>query len=355
VFDYDKWELVESGSDTINATDRITAFYSPTVNMSGRDIRQLMAGVTYPNATFLGAPFDYDNIRWDIPPWDIESWSGQRETFEYDTDLISINFNYDTATNPTVYDVQGGAFVDGYGPEELLPGIVTDELDFNVTTADVELSFRITVNKAGYGTVYNTNPYTRTVLTRDFVSTDSIADVLFVDDASKLVTQRTQTVTTDSNGRAVIFGSSTTLTSIKLSISNLFTFTQITTNSIEVIIEGITTPTTVEITTCFGNMLLINSEYIQFTSIDLDTNTVTGLLRGRKGTITNSEIPAGTTVQSVLNRDRLPEKDWYQWWYGTAGWNIPPWNNGSWNEDYNDNTLYDSTTEAAEFLKRTIP
>lgn len=355
-FDYSKWELVESGSDTINATDRIAAFYAPTVNMSGRDIRQLMAGVTYPNATFLGAPFDYDSIRWDIPPWDIETWSGQRETFEYDTDLISPNFNYDPATNPTVYDVQGGAFADGYGPEELLPGIVTDELDFSVTTAGVDLSFRITVNKAGYGTVYNTNPYTRTVLTEDFVSTGSIADVLSVDDASKLVTVRTQTVTTDNTGRAVITGNTLTLTSVKLSISNQFTVSQgDNVNSIVLQIAGITTPTVVTVTYCFGNMLLINSEYIQFTSIDLDNNTVTGLLRGRKGTITNAEIPAGTVVQSVLDRDRLPEKDWYEWWYGTAGWNVPPWNDGGWSEGYESGTLYASTTEAAEFLKRTVP
>jgi hypothetical protein len=57
-FDYAKWELVDSGSNTINAADRIAAFYRPTINMSGRDIRQLMTGVEYPDATLLGAPFN---------------------------------------------------------------------------------------------------------------------------------------------------------------------------------------------------------------------------------------------------------------------------------------------------------
>ena len=355
-FDYAKWELVDSGSNTINAADRIAAFYRPTINMSGRDIRQLMTGVEYPDATFLGAPFNYDSIRWDIPTWDVETWSGTKETFDYDTNLTSPNFTYDPNTNPTVYDVQGGVFAQGYGPEELIPGVVTDELDLSVTTAGVELSFRISVNKAGFGTVYNTNQYTRTTLVRDFVSTDSIADVLYVDDASKLVTVRTQTVTTNSTGRAVISGSTRTLTSVKLSIPNGFTVTQDdNANTIILQIDGITTPTTITVTSCFGNMLLVDSEYIQFTSIDLDNDTVTGLLRGRKGTITNSFIASGTRVQSVLDRDRLPDNDWYKWWYGVDGWNIPPWNDGSWNEGFNNGTLYDSSTEAAEFLKRTIP
>jgi len=35
---------------------------------------------------------------------------------------------------PTVYDVQGDAFESGYGPEELVPGVVTDNLSMIVTT-----------------------------------------------------------------------------------------------------------------------------------------------------------------------------------------------------------------------------
>lgn len=354
-FDYTKWELVESGSNTINAADRVTAYYTPTVNMSGRDIRQLMTGIEYPDATFLGAPFDYDSIRWDTPKWDIETWSGTKETFQYDTDLISPSFTYDPETNPTIYDVQGGQFAQGYGPEELVPGVVTDELDFGVTTAGVDLSFRITVNKAGFGTVYNTNPYTQTILTRDFISTDSIADVLHVEDASRLVVVQSTTVMVTSGGRVLLPGNVATLTSVTLSVPNGFTVNQIGISSIELIIDGITSPTSVTVTYCLGNMLLINSEYIQFTNIDLVNNTVTGLLRGRKGTITNHEISSGTIVQSVLSRDRLPANDWNTWWYNTTGWNVGAWNIDGWNNDYNNGTLDQSTTESAEFLKRTSP
>ena len=38
------------------------------------------------------------------------------------------------ATDPTVYDVVGDPFMSGYGPEELVPGIVTDNLAMIVTT-----------------------------------------------------------------------------------------------------------------------------------------------------------------------------------------------------------------------------
>ena len=37
-------------------------------------------------------------------------------------------------TIPTVYDVQGDAFMSGYGPEELVPGVINDNLTMVVTT-----------------------------------------------------------------------------------------------------------------------------------------------------------------------------------------------------------------------------
>ena len=38
------------------------------------------------------------------------------------------------ATEPTIYDVQGDPFLSGYGPEELVPGVVTDNLTMIVTS-----------------------------------------------------------------------------------------------------------------------------------------------------------------------------------------------------------------------------
>jgi hypothetical protein len=56
-FIFGKWELLDSGNNKLNALDRIIGYYQPTVNMPGVDLTQLVTGITYPNATYLGNPF----------------------------------------------------------------------------------------------------------------------------------------------------------------------------------------------------------------------------------------------------------------------------------------------------------
>jgi hypothetical protein len=262
-----------------------------------------------------------------------------------------------------VYDITGGQFGDGYGPEELVPGLVSDLLEFNVTTntsilpPGEFLNFRVQVTQYGVGTVWNTNPFTQTFLTQDFVSTGSIADVIYVDDASKLVSTTTVSETTNSSGEVTIgdvpFNEITTPVTIDL--PNAFTVTPVAGGFIKITISGITTPTSVNVTISTGNMLLLNSEYIQFTSIDLVNNYVTGLLRGRKKSITNAFVASGAIVQSVLTRDRLAQADYYKWWYDAAGWDGTPWDTGVWDQDFAAQTLEESSTDAAIFLKRQTP
>jgi hypothetical protein len=52
-----KWSLLDSGDRRLNALDRISGYYTPTVNMPGNDITQLVAGTTYPYITYLGNSF----------------------------------------------------------------------------------------------------------------------------------------------------------------------------------------------------------------------------------------------------------------------------------------------------------
>jgi len=56
-FIFGKWELLDSGDFRLNALDRIEGYYHPTVNMPGMDMTQLVAGITYPNSTYLGNAF----------------------------------------------------------------------------------------------------------------------------------------------------------------------------------------------------------------------------------------------------------------------------------------------------------
>ena len=112
-FDFDKWQLLDSGDRRLNAMDRVFGYYQPTINMPGIDLSQLFTGVTYPNSVYKGNNFDTE------------------EQFTIDINLQDQPF---TVNDPTTYNVMGDRFLSGYGPEELVPGVVSDNLTMIVTT-----------------------------------------------------------------------------------------------------------------------------------------------------------------------------------------------------------------------------
>jgi hypothetical protein len=95
-------------------------------------------------------------------------------------------------TSPTVYDVQGDAFTAGYGPEELVPGVVTDNLSMIITTRpgtnwDVE-----TYQHVGYNVVSTQITPTLGQLTFSFfglVQIPAQLSVLQVDSSTGLATR----------------------------------------------------------------------------------------------------------------------------------------------------------------------
>ena len=52
-----KWELLDSGDRRLNELDRIIGYYNPTVNMPGRDLTQLVTGITYPGSVYMDNAF----------------------------------------------------------------------------------------------------------------------------------------------------------------------------------------------------------------------------------------------------------------------------------------------------------
>jgi len=52
-----KWELLDSGDRRLNELDRIVGYYNPTVNMPGRDLTQLVTGITYPGSVYMDNAF----------------------------------------------------------------------------------------------------------------------------------------------------------------------------------------------------------------------------------------------------------------------------------------------------------
>lgn len=57
VFDYTLFTKIDSGNSLLKATDRIMAYYSPTVGMPGKDYDILMAGIEYPGVQVKGPEF----------------------------------------------------------------------------------------------------------------------------------------------------------------------------------------------------------------------------------------------------------------------------------------------------------
>jgi len=112
-FVFRKWQQLDSGDRRLNAMDRVNGYYQPSVNMPGNDLAQLFTGIEYPGPQYVGNMFAPD------------------DQYPLDTILQDLPFTQNTETT---YDVVGDQFVAGYGPEELVPGLVTDSLTMTVAT-----------------------------------------------------------------------------------------------------------------------------------------------------------------------------------------------------------------------------
>jgi hypothetical protein len=108
-----KWQQLNSDDRRLNAMDRVKGYYQPTINMPGKDLSQLVTGVEYPGPQYFGNAFAPD------------------DQYPLDTILQDLPFS---SSETTTYDVVGDAFTSGYGPEELVPGIISDSVTMTVAT-----------------------------------------------------------------------------------------------------------------------------------------------------------------------------------------------------------------------------
>jgi hypothetical protein len=110
-----KWQEIRSDDRRLNAMDRVKGYYQPQVNMPGKDLGQLFTGVEYPGPQYVGNAFE--------------------ESASFELDTILENLPFSSGNDPeTDYNVVGEPFNSGYGPEELVPGIVSDSMTMIVAT-----------------------------------------------------------------------------------------------------------------------------------------------------------------------------------------------------------------------------
>jgi hypothetical protein len=145
IFDTD-YLSVYDGLWLDNACDRIWSYYSPTTGQAGRDLAQLMTGIQYGGVNVLGPTFiatpnydivNYDTVTYDVQTKDISGVYDTAGNYAEDTNITSTFTDSKLGLRPEDIIVLGGEFVDPYsshGPEELVPGIMSDTLDIKVKT-----------------------------------------------------------------------------------------------------------------------------------------------------------------------------------------------------------------------------
>ena len=111
------------------------------------------------------------------------------------------------------------------------------------------------------------------------------------------------------------------------------------------ITSGVSTGDSLTITTIEGNLIYINGEQIRFTTVDVDTNTITGLQRGANGTGEQTYIPVYAEVYGILSSNLLNPVDYYVTWNNSYATSL--------NTTEGD-PLQICTTDAAIFLNTDI-
>lgn len=57
IFDFTRFNKLDSGNVLLNSLDRIIAYYNPTVGMAGKNLDQLVNGISYPGTKIVGPDF----------------------------------------------------------------------------------------------------------------------------------------------------------------------------------------------------------------------------------------------------------------------------------------------------------
>ena len=199
VFDPNQWSLVDAG--TLSGVDRTMGYYTPTPNMPGLSLPLLIDGVSYPGVQVVGPNFDqdagFDLGGYSFNPFD-NLFYGPEGRPTYDPGILDAAYSSSyidpyLGLRPTDINVVGGGYVDGYSsyaPEELVPGIEFDTMDFRVYTTGgptVGADFRIFQDMRGLQLAYTITDSTTTTLTQSVTANDDVihvtnAGALFVPD-----------------------------------------------------------------------------------------------------------------------------------------------------------------------------
>jgi hypothetical protein len=210
-----------------------------------------------------------------------------------------------------------------------------------------QMTFVVTVDRKGAGSVYRANDPDVTWLTRE-INTESTS--VYVKDVLNLTDSLVQTRTITNNGvndivfvdckfssiRGVTVINNTTGDTLD---STSFEFTLTKNKPAVVFTSGVSVGDVVTVYMRIGEIIEINGERIRYTTLDPVTNSVSGLTRGVLGT---SPVEIHTAYSSVLGI--TPARKLDDVYYGVT------WNTNN-SDTLSGDPLQISTTPAATFLK----
>jgi hypothetical protein len=142
-FNSEDWKLVPPSE--LSGVDRTMGYYVPSPITPGRVLPLLIDGVDYPGVQVKGLAFT-SNTGFDLDPFDnlvFDNFAISATGYPTYSDVIIdsiIESSYTDiflGTRPSDVNIDGGGYVDiysSYAPEELVPGIEFDTLDFRVYT-----------------------------------------------------------------------------------------------------------------------------------------------------------------------------------------------------------------------------
>ena len=143
IFDPAEWVIVDPA--TLSGVDRTMGYYVATTNIPGLSLPLLIDGIDYPGVQVAAVTFNqdtgYDRGNYDINTFDNYGLDANGQP-TYDYGILNTIFESQyldpyLGVRPTDINIDGGAYVDTYeshAPEELVPGIEFDTLDFRVYT-----------------------------------------------------------------------------------------------------------------------------------------------------------------------------------------------------------------------------
>jgi len=155
-----------------------------------------------------------------------------------------------------------------------------------------ESSFILTVDKQNMGEVYRTNPGDGTWLVQDLVATDN---TIYLNNVSNVISTLVQTIpVVSSNGTLLAYVQCNpkdvkylTVYDVSRQVeldSGSYSFEIIDGQPAVVFLDSVDLGNQVTITLGTGDIILIGSERVKFSSVDLVNNTISGLIRGVQGT-----------------------------------------------------------------------